>query len=62
MTGEDLKELRGRAELTQQEMANHLGVSISGYCGWEAGRQRIPDLTAIGIKEKMKPLISEKAA
>lgn len=62
MTNNELRRRREEIDLTQQQMAVFLGVSISGYCAWESGRQRIPELTALGIKQKLKSLSTEKAA
>ena len=44
----DLKELRVKKNLTQQDMAEKLGVSISAYNMYENGARAIP--SAIGAK------------
>ena len=43
---EKLKEARQMRGLTQQEVAERLGVSKSTYCGYETGRQQ-PDVRKI---------------
>ena len=42
MTGEDLKKRRQRLALTQEDLANLLGVSDHTLDGWEAGSLKIP--------------------
>jgi DNA-binding transcriptional regulator YiaG len=37
----DLKALREREQMTQQEMANKLGVAIVTYQQWEYGRRKM---------------------
>lgn len=40
ITGTYLRQLRDQANLSQQDVASHLGVSQSTYCAWES-KQRL---------------------
>jgi DNA-binding transcriptional regulator YiaG len=50
--------LRERLRLSQQEMANHLGVSLQGWQNWEAGKRqpRGPALKLIEQMEDWQPV------
>lgn len=54
MDGKELKKLREELEMTQEEIARYLQVSLSGYRNWETGRQPITHLIGEGIKSKLK--------
>lgn len=51
---EELRKIRKSLNFTQQEMANFLDVSISGYNNWENGRRNITNLTWQGIMRKVE--------
>lgn len=51
LTNDDLRNLRAKAGLTQEEAARILGVSIGTLRNWEQGRSRIFPLTAKGIEK-----------
>jgi len=40
----DIKDLRTRAKMTQQELADHLGVAKDTVSRWERGEQRASQL------------------
>ena len=46
----EIKRIRQRSFLTQQEFANVIGVSFSTVNRWESGRSK-PNLKAMKIKE-----------
>ena len=41
--GKKLREARGATNLTQQHMADRMGISKSTYCGYETGKRQ-PDV------------------
>jgi putative transcriptional regulator len=41
MTPNELKQLRHKLGKTQQEMADLIGVSVSGYRKWEQGQREV---------------------
>lgn len=40
--GQNLRDARREAELTQKELAEALSVDSSTVCGWETGRRGVP--------------------
>ena len=44
MTGKDIKELRKKYKLTQQQLADKLGVHQVTVAEWEAGRKKPSNL------------------
>lgn len=46
MTGAELRALRLRLDLTQQEMADRLGISASAVAKLESGRNKLRGSTA----------------
>lgn len=44
MTGKDIKELRKKRKLTQQQLADKLGVHQVTVAEWEAGRKKPSNL------------------
>lgn len=46
MYAENLREIRHKNKLTQQHLADCLGLTRSAYCSYETGR-RTPDLETI---------------
>ena len=46
ITGKIIKELREKEKLTQQELANKIGVSDKAISKWETGKG-LPDITLI---------------
>ena len=53
LTAHDLKTLRNSYGLTQQAMAQELGVPTITYIQWETGRYRIPAL----LPKALKPIL-----
>ncbi len=51
MTGEKLKELRTQAGMTQQELAEKLGVSQDRITKWETGRHKISNAYLIILRQ-----------
>lgn len=58
MTPEALKELRRRLGLTQQGMADRLGVHLRTYQQWEYGRRK-PRAAAVRLIELTFPRTGE---
>ena len=54
MTSEEFKNLREQLGLSQEKMAQLLGVSYATVQSWEVGRRRIHDLTARGIRSAVE--------
>jgi DNA-binding transcriptional regulator YiaG len=46
MTGEELKTLRAKLGLTQDELGKRLGVARVTVTRWEIGLRRVPELAA----------------
>lgn len=46
MTGAEFKAMRGRAGMTQSELAFRLDVAVQTVSNWECGRHRIPSSAA----------------
>jgi len=44
MTPAQLKQQRNELSYTQQQMADHLAITLRGYQFWEAGDRKIPNL------------------
>lgn len=59
MTGEELKLLRTKMDMSQQEFAGFIGKSISSVRDWEQGRTRICNLVAKGILVTLKPYLGD---
>lgn len=55
MTGEEIRELRKKLGLSQQDFAVKIGVTITSISGWETGKHK-PYRLAI---EKMKQIKEE---
>lgn len=45
-TGAKIKELRGKTSITQERLANHLGISTQAICRWE-NESCYPDMELI---------------
>jgi len=58
MTGKEIKELRQKLGLTQEEMAKLLGVGYTTINRWENGKVQ-PRGQALKILEKLKELVDE---
>jgi transcriptional regulator with XRE-family HTH domain len=50
LTPEELQRLRLRLDLTQTELANHLGVARNTVTRWETGARKIAPPVAIAIR------------
>ncbi|MER3448145.1 MAG: transcriptional regulator [Candidatus Dadabacteria bacterium] len=50
MTPEELRQIRLRLGLSQMELAERLGVSISTVLSWEKGRRAISHVVALAIR------------
>jgi len=46
MTGEELKALRVKLKLTQEELGQRLGVTRVTVARWEIGLRKVPELAA----------------
>ena len=46
MTGDELKQLRTRLGMTQEELGQRLGVARVTVARWEIGLRRVPELAA----------------
>lgn len=63
MTGDQLKEVRTRLNLTHVAMADHLGVAANTVARWERGERSIPEYLPLALealearlsKNKKKP-------
>lgn len=53
MTPDELKTIRNKAGLTQDQLATKLNVATSTIKNWEQGRAKIHSLMAEGIKTKL---------
>ena len=61
MTGEDLKRRRQRLALTQEDLANLLGVADETIDSWEAGSLEIPRSVRLRVLlENLQQKNSEK--
>jgi len=47
----DLHRARGRMEMTQASMAEHLGVTRSAFSHWENSRAPVPEWVADRVKK-----------
>lgn len=59
MTAVEIKTIRERMRMTQQEFADHLGTTQTCVSYWESGR-RIPRGPAVLMLRKMRDLTREK--
>lgn len=50
MTTSELRELRARNKLTQEQAARICEVTLSCWRNWEAGRRKISPITSFGIR------------
>lgn len=55
LTGEQLKRMRERAGMTQQALADLLGVHRQTVTRWENGAAEIPTLAAISARWLLRP-------
>jgi DNA-binding transcriptional regulator YiaG len=62
LKGNDVKQIRKEAKLTQAELASLLGVTVTTVSQWERGATSIHPLMAEGIKSKTRHLVSRAAA
>jgi len=61
MTGDELKQLRTRLGMTQDELGQRLGVARVTVARWEIGLRRVPELAvrlmqhvAMEVKQEQK--------
>ena len=50
MRPEELKSMRKRLGITQEELASSLGVHRVSVARWEAGMRKIPNMLTLAIK------------
>ena len=60
MTGDELKQLRTRLELTQEELGQRLGVARVTVARWEIGLRRIPELAVRLLQHVAKEVREEQ--
>jgi DNA-binding transcriptional regulator YiaG len=60
MTGEELKTLRTRLGLTQNELRKRLGVARVTVARWEIGLRRVPELAARLVQHVAKEVREER--
>lgn len=51
MTGQELKEARIKAQMTQQELADRLSVSQDRITKWETGKHKISNAYVIILRQ-----------
>lgn len=64
MNGDELKQRREALEMTQEQLANQLGVNVMTVSRWERGLRTIPphlSLALEAIESKQKGKSSKKA-
>jgi len=54
MTAQELREARQSLGFTQQQLADHLGVSRVTVARWETGAWPVPPMVAIAMKGMQK--------
>ena len=60
MTGDELKQLRTRLGLTQDELGQRLGVARVTVARWEIGLRRVPELAARLVQHVAKEVKEEQ--
>ena len=60
MTGDELKQLRMRLGLTQEELGQRLGVARVTVARWEIGLRRVPELAARLMQHVAKEVRAEQ--
>jgi len=50
MKGNELRDTRKRLNLTQEDLAVHLGVSTNTVARWERGEHPIPDYLELALE------------
>ena len=60
MTGDELKQLRTRLGMTQDELGQRLGVARVTVARWEIGLRRVPELAARLVQHVAKEVITEQ--
>ena len=60
MTGDELKQLRTRLGLTQDELGQRLGVARVTVARWEIGLRRVPELAARLVQHVAKEVKAEQ--
>jgi DNA-binding transcriptional regulator YiaG len=58
VNADELKDLQARADMTNEALAEALGVSLSTVVKWRGGQHQIPKPSAIAIRA----LLSARAA
>lgn len=58
MNADELKDLQARADMTNEALAEALGVSLSTVVKWRGGQHQIPKPSSIAIRA----LLSARAA
>lgn len=57
----EVRALRSKVEMTQEEFAHFLGVTATTVRNWESGRHKVARLLAEGIKSKVRGIAKEAA-
>ena len=60
MTGDELKQLRTRLGMTQDELGQRLGVARVTVARWEIGLRRVPELAARLVQHVAKEVKEEQ--
>ena len=60
MTGDELKQLRTRLAMTQEELGQRLGVARVTVARWEIGLRRVPELAARLVQHVAKEVKEEQ--
>jgi transcriptional regulator with XRE-family HTH domain len=60
MIGDELKQLRTRLGLTQDELGQRLGVARVTVARWEIGLRRVPELAARLVQHIAKEVKAEQ--
>ena len=60
MTGDELKQLRTRLGMTQEELGQRLGVARVTVARWEIGLRRVPELAARLVQHVAKEVKEEQ--
>ena len=60
MPGDELKQLRTRLGLTQDELGQRLGVARVTVARWEIGLRRVPELAARLMQHVAKEVSGER--
>ena len=59
MSPKELRELRNKANLTQQQLADLLNVDRMTINRWEAGKIKLDRITSIAIRAVLRPLLEK---